>query len=46
MNRCRGTQFDPDLVSPFLAIDFTEYDKMIHGALRAFKNDQKGRAAA
>ena len=46
MNRCRGTQFDPDLVSPFLAIDFTEYDRMIHGALDAFEADQGGRAAA
>ncbi|MBB47734.1 MAG: hypothetical protein CMJ33_04165 [Phycisphaerae bacterium] len=46
MNRCRGTQFDPDLVGPFLAIDFEEYDKMIHGALHAFESDQEGRAAA
>ncbi len=46
INRCRGTQFDPDLVAPFLAIDLTEYDRMIHGALHAFEADQEGRAAA
>jgi len=46
MNRCRGTQFDPDLVGPFLSIDFTEYDRMIHGALHAFEADREGRAAA
>ena len=46
INRCRGTQFDPDLVAPFLAIDLTEYDRMIHGALHAFEAGQEGRAAA
>jgi len=28
--RCAGTQFDPELVEPFLAIDMREFDQMIH----------------
>ena len=27
--KCSGTQFDPALTEPFIAMDFTEYDKMV-----------------
>lgn len=27
--RCSGTQFDPSLTEPFIAMDFTEYDAMV-----------------
>ena len=30
LRRCSGTQFDPELVEPFLAIDMREFDRMIH----------------
>lgn len=26
---CSGTQFDPSLTEPFIALDFTEYDEMV-----------------
>ena len=27
--KCSGTQFDPALTAPFIAMDFTEYDRMV-----------------
>lgn len=27
--KCAGTQFDPDLVEPFLSLDFERYDEMV-----------------
>ncbi|MCB9844960.1 MAG: HD-GYP domain-containing protein [Phycisphaeraceae bacterium] len=29
IRKCRGAQFDPDLVEPFLALDFSQYDSMV-----------------
>ena len=34
--KCAGTQFDPELVEPFLGLDFSVYDKMV--------SDHKGQA--
>ncbi|MGV6814670.1 MAG: HD domain-containing phosphohydrolase [Phycisphaerales bacterium] len=28
--KCAGTQFDPDLVEPFLSLDFSRYDEMVN----------------
>ncbi|MCB1155754.1 HD-GYP domain-containing protein, partial [bacterium] len=32
LRKCAGTQFDPDLVGPFLALDFGAFDDMISQA--------------
>ncbi len=32
IRNCAGTQFDPDLVEPFLGIDLAEYDRMVEQA--------------
>lgn len=39
IQRCAGTQFDPELVPHFLALDLTEYDEMVshHAAQTAYK---------
>ena len=29
LDRCRGSQFDPSIVSVFLGMDFTEYDRLL-----------------
>lgn len=35
LRRCAGSQFDPELIEPFLRIDLTEYDRLVaeHGGL-------------
>jgi HD-GYP domain-containing protein (c-di-GMP phosphodiesterase class II) len=35
IRRCAGTQFDPELVGPFLKINLDEYDRMLSGAASA-----------
>ncbi len=42
IRKCAGSQFDPDLVEPFMRIDLAEYDEMV---ARSHAQEQK-RAAA
>ena len=43
---CSGTQFDPELVPMFLALDFTEYDRLVDDHMSAEQDDAtRGRAA-
>ncbi len=39
IERCAGSQFDPELIPHFLAIDLTQYDEMVshHAAQTAYK---------
>ncbi len=43
--KCSGTQFDPSLTEPFIAMDFTEYDAMVARHQGASANEQKDLAA-
>ncbi len=43
--RCAGTQFDPALVNPFLAMDFSEYDEMVRRHQGANDSDRSSQAA-
>lgn len=42
---CSGTQFDPSLTEPFIALDFTEYDEMVKRHQGAQAEPSKGLAA-
>lgn len=45
---CSGTQFDPSLTGPFVAMDFSEYDAMVkrhQGASETEKENQASQAA-
>jgi len=44
MQRCAGTQFDPDLIPHFLALEFTTYEEM-RDRDRAIEQQQSGVAA-
>jgi len=43
--KCAGTQFDPSLTGPFVAMDFTEYDRMVAQHQGASTRPGKERAA-
>jgi len=42
---CAGTQFDPALTGPFIALDFTEYDEMVARHQGDSADEQKDLAA-
>ncbi len=42
---CAGSQFDPELVEPFLGLDFAEYDNMVERAHAESENGSVNRAA-
>lgn len=42
---CAGTQFDPSLTGPFVALDLTEYDRMVAEHQDSSESQQKERAA-